>query len=1022
MSQHAQLEQSAETLRQREIVAQVGRLLLRSLDADAALEGVAQLVVSTMADFCIVDVLTDDGSVRRVAASLREGLASPDISRNAHAYPPRLDSLHPVAEVIRTGRSVIVPDVSADDLAAWARDEQHLDLMHRLGCRSLIAVPLVARGHTLGAIQMVSVPPTRSFGDEDLSLAEEVAGLAGLVVDSTALLSEVQEAESRLRSLVQSIGGVVWTADPETFRFSFVSQGAETLLGYPVERWLADPGFWIELIHPDDRESVVVQRRAAIRVGEDHEVVYRASAADGRIVWLRDIVHLVREEDRAPQLRGLTVDVTAHIRTQRLLEVQHATMRVLAAASTIQQAAPRILRAIGEGLAWKAGAMWLVDFDHNVLRCLTVWNAPDASVEEFRALSMRTSFPVGVGLPGRIWGSGQAVWIEDVVADTNFPRAPVAAREGLHAAFGFPVIGHGTILGVIEFFHHEIRQPDDELLKVVATIGRQTGQFMSRVRVEQALRTSEARKTAILESALDCIITMDGDGRIVEFNPAAETTFGCPRDDAIGMHVRDLVPAVGGDLLQLELATRVELMGTRADGSEFPVEIAIVRVDVPGPPLFTAYLRDITERKRTERSLRESTERTAFLAEASTLLSASLDFDTTLMRVARLAVPRLADWCVVDIVDQDGITRRLAIEHADPAKVRFARELEQRFPYGPDAAGGAATVIRTGTPELTPVIDGRLRAGARNDEHLRVLSELGLRSMMCVPLVARGRTLGALTFVSAESGRIFDHSDLALAEDLAARAALAVDNSRLYKDRTEVARTLQESLVEPELPEIPGVQVGAVYRAAGEDLWAGGDFYDVFALGDGSWAVVVGDVCGKGAFAAGITAQARYTIRTAAMWEKDPGRILTVLNEAFLRQRSDRQFCTVALAHLHPGTRGARATIACGGHPIPLVLRADGVVEPAGVPGTLLGLFPEVSLTEEEINIGPGDALVLYTDGVTEARFGREVFGETRLRGAVASCTGLDAPAIAARLEQTVLEYTDGRLSDDVAVLVLRVP
>ena len=207
--------------------------------------------------------------------------------------------------------------------------------------------------------------------------------------------------------------------------------------------------------------------------------------------------------------------------------------------------------------------------------------------------------------------------------------------------------------------------------------------------------------------------------------------------------------------------------------------------------------------------------------------------------------------------------------------------------------------MRTGQAELYPEIpDEMLREGAVDEEHYRALIEIGMRSVIIVPMTTRGRTIGALTFVSGNSGRRFDEQDVELAQELARRCATAIDNARLYTERSYIARTLQQSLLPVELPDIPGVEAAARFRPTGEGNEVGGDFYDMFETGNRGWAVVMGDVCGKGPDAAAVTALARYTLRAAAMRERLPSRSLAVLNEALLRQRDDRRFCTVAYAYI----------------------------------------------------------------------------------------------------------------------------
>jgi serine phosphatase RsbU (regulator of sigma subunit) len=310
-----------------------------------------------------------------------------------------------------------------------------------------------------------------------------------------------------------------------------------------------------------------------------------------------------------------------------------------------------------------------------------------------------------------------------------------------------------------------------------------------------------------------------------------------------------------------------------------------------------------------------------------------------------------------------------------------------------------------------------------------------------VPLVARGRTLGAITLVSAESGRRYGQAELELAEELARRAALAVDNARLYRAHIQIARTLQEGLLPSRLPEVPGVEVGLRYLSAGE-VDVGGDFYDLFDTrvaqqngsskpSSSSWAAVIGDVSGKGAEAAAVLALARYTIRVMAMREPHPSAVLSGLNDAMLRQRREREdykFCTVAYAKVETNgegnatsKHGAKVTVCRGGHSPPFVLKADGSIYKIGQPGHAIGVFDDANLTDQEAHLAPGDALILYTDGVVEARSPEGLFfGEGRLMALLRSSAGLDAPTIASRIEEAVLNFQEQAARDDIAVLVLR--
>jgi serine phosphatase RsbU (regulator of sigma subunit) len=330
-------------------------------------------------------------------------------------------------------------------------------------------------------------------------------------------------------------------------------------------------------------------------------------------------------------------------------------------------------------------------------------------------------------------------------------------------------------------------------------------------------------------------------------------------------------------------------------------------------------------------------------------------------------------------------------------------------------------VLRTAQPELHADLQEELDlAPAEGPPYFRLARTFGMRSAIVVPMTSRGRTLGALTLATDSGGRCFDEQDLELAQELARRCATAIDNARLFSERAYIARTLQQSLLPAELPDIPGVEAAARFRPTGEGNEVGGDFYDLFETGAHGWTVVMGDVCGKGPDAAAVTALARYTLRAAAMREGPPSRSLRLLNEALLRQRDDRRFCTVAYAYLEPSNGGARVGCAIGGHPLPLLLRSDGTVEAVGAPGTLVGVLPDPNFEDRSVWLDPGDALVLYTDGVIEGHVG-ETLEEDRLAQLLTAYAGAGADAIAAGVEDAAVAASGGTPRDDIAVLVLRV-
>jgi serine phosphatase RsbU (regulator of sigma subunit) len=421
-----------------------------------------------------------------------------------------------------------------------------------------------------------------------------------------------------------------------------------------------------------------------------------------------------------------------------------------------------------------------------------------------------------------------------------------------------------------------------------------------------------------------------------------------------------------------------------------------------------------TELRRADRDQR-------FLAEATQLLAGTLEWTEVLETVASLAIAGVADGCTIDVLEPGGEIRMLATTHVDPAKLELIEELRRRWPVDRESHFVGRT-LESGESTLHDEIDDTVyETIARDPDQLALMRLIGVRSAIFVPMIARGRLLGAISLVVTESNRTFGSGDLQLAEELARRAAVAADNARLYADRSRVARTLQRSLIPARLPEIPGLEAGVRFRSAGDGAEVGGDFYDVFAIGEGCWAAVVGDVCGKGASAAALTALSRHTVRAAARYENGPVNVLRALNRAIAEQSPELMFCTAALVWLETRDGGATARVALGGHLPPLVVRAGGAVGAVSPPGALLGVFESIDVFEERIELGRGDALVLYTDGVTEAGAPEAPLGEERLAELLGAHADEHADEIAGAIESLVAAVDNGVPRDDLAVLVLRV-
>jgi PAS domain S-box-containing protein len=703
--------------------------------------------------------------------------------------------------------------------------------------------------------------------------------------------------------------------------------------------------------------------------------------------------------------------------------VQFTVAEILAQAMTPEEAAPRLLEALAEQLGWDTAEFWVVDGD--TLRTAGVWATPLLDLGEFERMTREMTLPKGAPLAGSVWEAEAPVWIEDGLARMPFVRQAVATEQGLNAAFAVPVRhAERGIVGVLAFFARGTQPQDRDLLEAMEPLAAQVGHFLHRRWIEQALRESRDQLQAILEGVDDGITVQAPDGRLLFANAGAARAIGFDSPEELVatpvvevMRRFEVVDEEGKPFPFERLPGRRALQGERNAGELVRFRVVATGEErwsyISASPVFDErgavqfainIFQDVTDRKRIEEGQR-------FLGEASAILASSLDYRTTLRSVAELAVRRLADWCVVYVQEREGL-RQLEVAHADPAMTPVVEEIQRRYPFDEQRSPAIIEVARTGQSLLaSEITDENLAASAIDGEHLEALRGLGFRSAIVVPMRSADRTLGVIVFVSSGKGRRYDQRDLELAEELARRAAVATDHARIHEERSHVAQTLQKSLLPPVAPTIPGLEVATRYRPALHEI--AGDFYDVFPMGEGEWAVIIGDVCGKGAPAAALTAAARYTVHAAAIEHREPVSILSVLNEALLRQDFDGRFCSMLFAAVRPDAEGAEVTVATGGHPPAFVLREDGTVESVHARGTLLGVVAEPTIGQEAVRLRGGDAMVLYTDGLTE-RGGVE---PDAIGSELKALTGLTAEEIAQATES--LAVSEG-LRDDLAILVLR--
>jgi PAS domain S-box-containing protein len=593
-----------------------------------------------------------------------------------------------------------------------------------------------------------------------------------------------------------------------------------------------------------------------------------------------------------------------------------------------------------------------------------------------------------------------------------------------------PLVARARALGAMTLLStREGRHYTDDDLRFAESVAAHFALVLDNARLYDAAEQSVGLLDTFFASAPVGLGFLDTDLRYVRVNDAFARFGDRSAAEHLGRTVQEVLPGelgeVAAGLHRQALETGepvidVELSDGRRSwsASYTPVQ------GLDGQPIgLGVVLVDVTERRRLLEAERDARRRADFLARASRLFDASLDYEETLASVARIAVPDVADWCSVSVLDRDGVLCEVATMHRDPAQLALARELAERFPARPDAPAGPAKVARTGHTELIPeVTEHMLSLTVSDPEQLALVRRLGIHSLLVAPLQARGRTFGTLSLAHAESDRRFGASDVRLAEELAHRAAVALENARLYTERARIAHLLQVKLLPERLPEIPGARVAARYRAAGELNEVGGDFYDVFARSESEWALVVGDVSGKGAEAAAITALARYTLRAAALEDGPPSVALARLNQAMLAHDDSSQFATVVLAYAAAaGDGGLDVRLSLGGHPPPLVLRAGGAVEALGVFGTILGATDDALLSDESLHLAAGDVLVLYTDGVTEAGSRLRPFGQAGLERLLRELTGEPPEAVVEAVERAVVDAQPGEPRDDIAVVAVSV-
>lgn len=540
--------------------------------------------------------------------------------------------------------------------------------------------------------------------------------------------------------------------------------------------------------------SVASLAGAPVRDGEGHTVAALCALDCRTRQWtagerdlLEDVAMAMR--DQLAQRRAMG---EAEGQAQERLAVQYAVSRILVSATDLESAAPRILHAVCEGLRWQLGALWLVDEAANQLRCHWSWTAPGTHFFDFQRATHETAFVSGEGLPGQVYAGRKPLWVSDLPPQSNCPRIPIAAREGLRSAFAFPLRGGGKVLGVGEFFSTQTRPVDEDLVQAISTVGNQIGQFLVRQRAEAAMRASEARRGVVLDVALDAIVSMDADGAILEFNPMAEKLFGYRREEVIGGGVADLLipPSLRErhrEGLRRYLRTgqgriigqRIELAAMRRDGSEFPVELAVARLPGAGAPSFVGFIRDITARRKAQEEhawLLVEAQRARDTAETAIqrLFAVQSVTDSALMHLALDQLLAELLQRIRSVLRVDNATILLLDEDGEYLTIRGVSGLEEDIERGTRVPFGEGFAGRIAEYRVPLIVDDTREFELYSD----ILHER-LRSLAGVPLLANDRVVGVL-HVGATVPRHFSAEDGELLQLVADRIALAIDHARLF--------------------------------------------------------------------------------------------------------------------------------------------------------------------------------------------------------------------------------------------------
>lgn len=526
----------------------------------------------------------------------------------------------------------------------------------------------------------------------------------------------------------------------------------------------------------------------------------------------------------------------------------------------------------------------------------------------------------------------------------------------------------------------------------------------------------------VVRSAHDAVLSKDLDGIVTSWNPAAERLYGYAEAEAVGRHISFLVPADhrGEEMRILDRIRRGERVETyeteriRKNGVRIDVALTVSPLEHPDRGIVGASViaRDITQEVRRRRAQ-------DFLVAATRDLDASLDFERTARNIVDTAVPELAEFCVLDFVRDDGWIGNSIVGAANPGAAATLEEIRRQSPLDPRGRHPVAQVIAARQPMVWRDLTAPdvMKDVVQSDAHRRLIEKTRYQSAAVAPLLARDSTLGAISFLHASRDLRYDEGDLGLLSELADRAALALDNARLYEERGRIAARLQRGLRPPEPPYVEGLDIAVSFDAFGEGMEIGGDVYDVLPTDDGCW-VMIGDVAGKGGEAAGVSVALRHSLRGLARQIEGPRELLDQLNELLLERSSLNDFATALLLRLRRDGTDWSFELAAAGHPPAVHVTAPGTRQLGG--GTLLGAWAGAPAPCYEGELFPGETLVLTTDGWFEAGPRDQHVSPEALARLAHSLAKQDLASMTEAIRRDAIARSGGQLRDDMVVLTMR--